>query len=109
MSSFKTGTGFSIELEDFYLEARGTHEGLPLYEALGGKVTAIAIVDKPAIKVGTIGNDIDRTLTGPVMIPDLRIFRTTGLNGKEKCYWYFSAETIKKLQETFEGQMKIGH
>ena len=109
MNSFKTGTGFSIELEDSYLEARGTHEGLPLYEALGGQVTAIALVDEPAIGVGTIGNDTERTLVGPVMIPDLKIFRTTGLNGQENCYWYFSVETIKKLQESFKGQMKIGH
>ncbi|MBL0068318.1 MAG: hypothetical protein IPP39_07455 [Chitinophagaceae bacterium] len=109
MSSFKTGTGFSIELEGYYLEARGTHEGLPLYEALGGLVTAIAVVDEPAIGVGTIGNDKERTLSGPVMIPDLKIFRTTGLNGQENCYWYFSAESIKKYQESFIGKMKIGH
>ena len=109
MDSFKTGTGFSIELEGYYLERRGTHEGLPLYEAVGGQISAIAIVYEPAIGVGTIGNNTDRTLVGPVMIPDLKIFRTRGLNGKESCFWYFSAETIKTLQQSFKGQIKIGH
>ena len=109
MSLFKTGTGFSIELEDYYLEARGTHEGLPLYEALGGRVTAIAIVDEPAIGIGTIGNNIDRTISGPVMIPNLKIFRSSGLRRNENCFWFFSAETITKLQNSFNGEIKIGH
>lgn len=109
MTTFKTGTGFSIELQGWRLEHRGQHEGLPLYESLGGIVTAIAIVDEPAIGVKAIGNHADRTITGPIMIPDLKMFRTTGPNGPENCYWYFSAETIKHLQQTYTGQIKIGH
>jgi len=109
METFEVGTGFSIELSGWTLEARGEHEGLPLYEALGGKVTAIAVVDKPAIGVKARGNEENRIVTGPIMIPDLKIFRTTGLNGRENCFWYFSAETIQHLQNTFEGKVKIGH
>lgn len=109
MSYFKTGQGFSIELIDWHLEYRGTHEGLPLYESLGGKITNIAIVDFPAIKKNAVGDSDDKTLTGPVMIPDQKIFRTTGPKGKENCYWYFSAQTISELQKTFKGKVKIGH
>jgi hypothetical protein len=109
VETFEVGTGFSIELSEWTLELRGEHDGLPLYEALGGKVTAIAIVDQPAIGVKARGNEEERIITGPIMIPDLKIFRTTGLNGGEKCYWYFSADTIKHLQSTFKGKVKIGH
>jgi len=110
MSQFKTGTGFSIELDEWTLKRRGEHNGLLLYESTGGKVTAIAIVKEPAIEVGAILNDDDRTIFGPVMIPDLKIFRDTGPNGRrENCYWYFSADTIAQLQQTFKGEIKIGH
>jgi hypothetical protein len=110
MSKLNSGTGFSIELEEWTLKRRGTHEGLPLYESLGGKITAIAIVKEPAIEVGAILNDDDRTIIGPVMIPDLKIFRDVGPNGRrQNCYWYFSADTIAQLQKTFTGQIKIGH
>lgn len=109
MTEFETGTGFSIELVGWKLEFRGEHKGLPLYESIGGKVTAIAIVDKPAIGVKARGNEIEKTIAGPIMIPDLKMFRTAGPNGPENCYWYFSAETIKHLQETFDGQIKLGH
>lgn len=109
MTTFYSGTGFSIELKNYHLEHRGTHESLPLYEALGGEITAIAIVEDPAIGKGTIANEIDKTIHGPVMIPDLKIFRDIGLNGKEYCYWYFSKETIKVLQESFKGKIKLGH
>jgi hypothetical protein len=109
---FETGVGFSIELDigkDWRLELRGEYDGLPLYESLGGKVTAIAIVKTPAIKSKAFGNESDRTFVGAVMIPDLKIFRNQGPNGREKCYWYFSAETIKTLQEEFDGGYKLGH
>ncbi len=43
------------------------------------------------------------------MIPDLKMFRSTGPIGDENCDWYFSAETIKHLQKTFTGKIKIGH
>lgn len=109
MTQFYTTTGFSIELIDYRLENRGKYEGLPLYEALGGKVTAIAIVQKPAIKVGTIADEDSKIITGPVMIPDQKIYRSHGPTGVEPCYWYFSADTIKQLQESFEGKIKFGH
>ena len=109
MSILETGTGFSIELIDWTLERRGEHKGLPLYESVGGKVTAIAIVDEPAIGVGAITNREEKTLLGPIMIPDLKIFRNIGPSGKENCYWFFSAETIKHLQKNFNGKVKLGH
>jgi hypothetical protein len=109
MSSFYTGTGFSIELENFQLELRGKHKGLPLYEVIGGQVTAIAIVEEPAIGIGTIANDASKVISGPVMIPDLKIFRLNGPNGSEECYWYFSADSIKLLQKSFKGKIKLGH
>lgn len=109
MSDLNTGTGFSIELVDYRLERRGEHKGLPLYEALDGRITAVAIVKKPAIGVDAILNDDERTIMGPVMIPDIKIFRNSGLKKYENCYWYFSAETIAKLQKTFTGKIKLGH
>ena len=109
MTSFYSGTGFSIEIEDFQLELRGKHEGLPLYEVIGGKVTAIAIVDDPAIGVGTMVNESNKTLSGPVMIPDLRIFRLTGPSGPEECYYYFSKSSIKNLQQSFKAQVRLDH
>lgn len=109
---FELGTGFSIELErsnNWRLEYRGVHKGLPLYESFGGKVTAIAIVKNPAIGKKLIGRDSDKTAFGEVMIPDLKIFRNEGPNGPENCYWYFSAATIKEFQKSFKGKIKIGH
>lgn len=109
MTTIQTGTGFSIELEDWRLEHRGQHEGLPLYESLGGQVTAVAIVKEPAIGIKAIGDNSNRTITGPIMIPDLKMLRNIGPNGREICYWYFSTETIKHLQQTYTGKVKIGH
>ncbi len=109
MATVNTGVGFSIELEDCRLEHRGEHEGLPLYEALGGRVTAIAIVKNPAIEVDAIGDEKELTFTGPIMIADLKIFRDQGPNGHENCYWYFSKETISYLRQNYTGKVKIGH
>jgi len=79
MAIFKTGTGFSIELINWELVWRGKHNNLPLYESFGGQVTAIALVDEPAIGEKAMGNDSDRIITGPVMIPDLKMYRNMGL------------------------------
>lgn len=105
-------TGFSIELDiskNWKLELRGNHKGLPLYESLGGKITAIAIVKNPAIGDNAVAINKERKIMGAVMIPDLKIFRNQGPNGPENCYWYFSSQTIKELQESFNGKGKIGH
>jgi len=102
-------TGFSIEIENYRLEERGTHEGLPLYECLGGIITAIAIVNEPAIGAKGKLDENDQIIYGPVMIPDLKIFRNRGLKGVENCYWYFSAENIEYLRTTFKGKIKLGH
>ena len=105
-------TGFSIELDtsnNWKLEYRGLHDGLPLYESIGGKVTAIALVNKPAINRVAKAVEKDKKIIGLVMIPDLRMYRNVGPNGPENCYWYFSAETIRHLQESFEGKVKFGH
>lgn len=115
ITSFDSGTGFSIELNNNRLILRGTYDGLPLYESIGGKITAIAIVKEPAVEVNARFVPSEQMIYGPVMIPDLKIFRTEGShNRKENCYWYFSAGTIKKLhevfmQEKFNEKLKIGH
>jgi hypothetical protein len=109
MALFETGGGFSIELINNKLISRGKYKNLPLYESLGGQVTAIAFVKEPAIGEKAFGDDSDRKIMGPVMIPDLKIYRNTGPNGTESCYWYFSADTIEELQRTFKGEIKFGH
>ena len=109
MATFNTGTGFSIELIDWTLEIRGEHKGLPLYESLGGTVTAIAIVKEPAIGIKSMGQDSNKTISGLVMIPELKMFRNQGPSGPENCNWYFSADTIKKLDSGFKGKIKFGH
>jgi len=109
MNTFETSTGFSIELINWKLEYRGEYKNLPLYESIGGQVTAIALVKRPAVAINSIADEDTKMLFGVVMQPDLKIFRKIGLNGAENCYWYFSAETIETLQQSFKGEIKIGH
>lgn len=104
----KISSGFSIEFEyeSSDLEMCGTHEGLPLYKVIGGTVTSIALVNKPAIQICCVADDNEHTITGPVLIPNLKIFR----NEPEDCYWYFPEETIKKLQSNCNNvKLKLGH
>ncbi|WKL44110.1 hypothetical protein [Flavobacterium sp. ZE23DGlu08] len=110
MNTFETQTGFSIELIGNRLILRGEYNNLPLYESIGGTITAIAIVKTPAVEINSIADEDTKMLYGVVMRPNLNICRDTGRNGiKENCYWYFSEHTIKKLQENFKGEIKIGH
>lgn len=109
MAIIDAATGYSIEIEGFTLEERGEFENLPLYECIGGIITAIAIVDKPAIKVNGKLDTKSKIMYAPVMIPDLKIFRNQGAKGKENCYWYFSAKNIEYLKSTFKGKIKMGH
>jgi hypothetical protein len=109
MNTFETQTGFSIELIDNRLKLRGEYNNLPLYESIGGKITAIAIVKNPAVGINSIADEDNKMLYGVIMSSNLNIFRDTGRNGIENCYWYFSEHTIKKLQENFKGEIKIGH
>jgi len=110
MNSFQTKTGFSIELIGWRLELRDEYNGLPLYESLGGIVTAIALVKNPAVGKPSIAIPDEKIIHGVVMSPNEKIFRNTGMNGQsERCYWYFSAVTIEELKRTFTGEIKIGH
>jgi hypothetical protein len=110
IASFDSGSGFSIEIENYRLVLKGIHEGLPLYESVGGKVTAVAVVKEPAIERNARLVPSEKLYIGVVMVPDLKIFRDEGPNGtKEDCYWYFSAATIRKLQSEFKGKIKFGH
>ena len=52
-------------------------------------MTTVAIFDEHAIGIKTIGNHAYSTITGPIMILDLKMFRSTGPIGAENCYWYF--------------------
>ena len=106
---FETKTGFSIELKGWTLEYRGIHENLPLYESLGGEVTAIALVKSPAHMRNSVADEENRILYGPVMIPNIKIFRNMGPNGPENCYWYFSEDTIATLSNNYKGDFKVGH
>ncbi|TDI68068.1 MAG: hypothetical protein E2O86_07965 [Bacteroidetes bacterium] len=108
-SIIKLEGGFSIELTDFVLEHRGSYEQLPLYEVTDGRIIAIAFVDNPAIRSNAVADDSENLIIGAVMIPDQKIFRNIGPNGTEACHWYFTAETIKKLKDTFDGTVKLGH
>jgi hypothetical protein len=69
-------------------------------------VTAISLVDAPAIEVDfvamskqadalnfAIQDDEKRIVAGPLMIPDIKIFRK-GKEGQEDFYATFSSETI---------------
>lgn len=109
MNKFETGTGYSIELIDNRLILRGEYNNLPLYESIGGTVTAIAIVENPAVEINSTFVQDTKMLYGVVMRPDLKIFRDTGRHGAENCYWYFSEHTIKTLQQNFKGGIKFGH
>ncbi len=67
MTTFEAGIDFSIELDinnDWKLELRDEYEGLPLYVSLGGKVTSIAMVERPAIKTKARARESDRMIMG---------------------------------------------
>jgi len=104
--------GFSVEWEmgdTGKMELRGEHLGKSCYELLHGEITAIALVKNPAIKVKGKTHDDTKTLCGPVMIPDLKIFRREKDNNE--FYVYFSGETIKELKEKYDVSkpIKFGH
>ncbi|MCT4639497.1 MAG: hypothetical protein N4A72_17465 [Bacteroidales bacterium] len=109
MTYIKTSVGFSIELTNYKLEKRGSFDELPLYEVLGGKIDVIALVNEPAIESHSFLDENKRNIIAPVMIPEKKIYRNNGLYKGEKCYWYFSAETIKELLKTYNGKVKVGH
>lgn len=80
---------------------------MPLYESIGGTVTAIAIVENPAVEINSIVAADTKVLYGIVMQPNLKIFRDTGRSGTENCYWFFSEHTIKTLQQNFKGEINL--
>lgn len=53
----KISKGFSVEWEGGERVNRGKYKGLPLYELIKGRITAIAIVNNPAIGVKCSAND----------------------------------------------------
>ena len=108
---------------------------LPLYEmtisddmASDLEVTAIALVDEPAIMVNwqafktqpgrmnfaTVSDD-ERLIIGPAMIPDMKIYRNdTEANGLGEYNVFFSKDTVKKIAEKyyakgFQGSANIMH
>lgn len=89
-------------------------------------VTAISLVDAPAIEVDfvamskqadalnfAIQDEEKRIVAGPLMIPDIKIFRK-GKEGQEDFYATFSAETIIKaarlyLKKNLQSNATIQH
>jgi hypothetical protein len=93
-------------------EKRENYNGLPCYEIIGGIITVIAIVEDPAISIKGVLDEENQIVYGPVMISDLRIYRTK----KDECfvddsefYVYFSADTIRFLRDSYNGVVKINH
>lgn len=103
----ETNIGFSVEWIPGKQEQRKDYKGLRCYELIDGYIDSIAIVKGPAIGINIIADDEDRTIIGPVMIPELRMFREDGFGGGY--YVYFSADSIQKLKETCSQKVKIGH
>lgn len=56
MNTFETQTGFSIELINNRLIVKGEYNNLPLYESIGGTITAIAIVKTSAVEINSIAD-----------------------------------------------------
>lgn len=84
--------------------------GLPIWEikVSDDETLEIALVDEPAIEenflyfnaeeVKMTFNDEQMIVSGPVLIPDARIFRNDALGMR---YVFFSKETIKEIAEKF--------
>jgi hypothetical protein len=82
-------------------------------------LNAISIVEEPAIltnfvklaaeKEHKFSVDIEKKIIlGPVLIPDLKIFRTAqSLNLDDDGFVYFSADTIKSLSEIYMRELKL--
>lgn len=83
-------------------------------------ITAISIVDEPAILENFIKlakeniefqfavNKDQQIITGPVLIPNIKIFRSgRALGLDEDAYVYFKEETIRKLSEHYMEQERI--
>ena len=81
----------------------------------GSGLTGMSIVELPAVEVNFIAlskeplNEIKLSvdedkhiITGPAMIPDIKIFRSKDTLGlEEDGYIYFTSETIKEMSEIF--------
>jgi len=104
----KSNVGFSVEWESGDYIRQEDYNNLPCYELKGGKITAIAIVNEPAIDEYVVyDSNEEKNIVGVVMIADKKIFRT---DDNKEYYVYFSAETIKKLQQNYKDNgLKIGH
>lgn len=106
---------------------------LPLYEMLinedlesNWEVNAVAAVDAPAIKANWMAfneqvnpmafaatNDEERTVMGPAMIPNMKIYRQDEKT-KEEFEVFFSPETIKAIavkffEKNFQTSFNIMH
>ena len=77
-------------------------------------ITAMSLVDMPAIMVDFVKleeetpklklkvDEDEMIVSGPALIPDLKIFRNAeSLGAEEDGYIYFSKETVKEMSELF--------
>ncbi len=110
MSNINFGFGLSIELEYFELKNNGEiHNNLPLYEVVDGVISAIALVEKPAMGMGSVKIS-ENTYVSPLILANTPILRHIGINTYERCYWYFTPEVIKNLRSNYDNKhIKIGH
>jgi hypothetical protein len=73
-----------------------------VYESLGGIITTIALVKKPAVGINYIADEDTKTVYGTVMSANVKMFRKVGINGRqEDCYWFFSQKTIDELRKNY--------
>lgn len=101
----KLGIGFSPEGKFKKRLTDKIHNGLKCYEIVDGEITGMALTTIPAhsYKAAIISEE-DRTIGGPVLIPDKMIYRINPITGEEY-YIFFSVEAIQKIGSKYQKQL----
>lgn len=101
----RMGIGFSPEGKFKKRLTDRVHNGLKCYEVVDGEITAMAMVTTPAhSENATIISEEDRTIGGPVLIPDKMIYKINPITGEEY-YIFFSIEATKKICLKYQKQL----
>lgn len=93
--------GFSPEGNFKYKLTDKTYNGLKCYEIIDGKITIISFVGSPAHGVLAKGVLSERKIMGPVLIPNVMIYRINPITGEE-FYIYFTEEVINKIYTKYK-------